>query len=79
MAIRPTVRLIGERGPEAVIPLHRLGAMGGGPVQIGDINIQAGGPLDLVAIARLASQAVMQKILESGRARGVIRHASRGL
>lgn len=43
MAVRPTHRLIGERGPEAVIPLHRLAQMklGGGTnvnVSIGQIG-----------------------------------------
>jgi vacuolar-type H+-ATPase subunit E/Vma4 len=36
---RPTLALIGEAGPEAVVPLSKMGGMGGG----GDININVNG------------------------------------
>lgn len=43
MATRPTFRLIGERGPEAVVPLHKMQQMGGsGGVNVA-MNISVGG------------------------------------
>jgi hypothetical protein len=36
----PMVGLVGEAGPEAIIPLDRLGKMGGGATY--NINVQAG-------------------------------------
>ena len=36
---RPTLALIGEAGPEAVVPLSKMGGMGGG----GDVNINVNG------------------------------------
>lgn len=38
---RPTLALIGEAGPEAVVPLSKMGGMGGG----GDVNINVNGGL----------------------------------
>jgi hypothetical protein len=47
----PTLSLIGEAGPEAVIPLSKMGAMGGS-----NITINVGGSVisegDLVAVIR---------------------------
>jgi hypothetical protein len=43
----PTLAMIGEAGPEAVIPLNRMGSMGGGV----NITIQTGVG-DPVAIGR---------------------------
>ena len=40
----PTFALIGERGPEAVVPLDRLGSMGGGVT----INVNGGDPQAVV-------------------------------
>jgi hypothetical protein len=38
----PTPALVGEAGPEAIIPLDRLGKMGGGTTNNYNINVQAG-------------------------------------
>ena len=46
----PTLAMIGERGPEAVIPLSRAGGMaGGGGVQI---NVNGGDPQAVVDALR---------------------------
>lgn len=68
MALRPTRRLIGEAGPEAVIPLHKLGdlgrRMGGGlVVNVGGINV--GGGQDPDAVAAYAGAAVAKAVRES--------------
>lgn len=66
MVTRPTWRLFGERGPEAVIPLHRAGQLGGGvSVSIGAVNVQAGG--DLEGAADAAAARVRSAILRAGR------------
>jgi len=44
----PTFALIGEAGPEAVIPLSQMGSMGGGVT----INVQGGDPNAVVAALR---------------------------
>ena len=43
----PTIAMIGEKGPEAVIPLDRLGSMGGG-MNI-TVNVTSANPNDVVA------------------------------
>jgi phage-related minor tail protein len=45
----PTLALIGEAGPEAVIPLDRAGGMGGGNVTI---NVNGGDPQAVVDALR---------------------------
>jgi hypothetical protein len=45
----PTFALIGEAGPEAVIPLSKMGSMGGGGVTI---NVNGGDPNAVVAALR---------------------------
>jgi phage-related minor tail protein len=45
----PTLALIGEAGPEAVIPLDRMGSMGGGNVTI---NVNGGDPQAVVDALR---------------------------
>lgn len=75
MVTRPTRALIGERGPEAVIPLHRMGKMGGASVSVGNVYVNANG--DLEAVAALAGQQVTQAILRSGRVRNQIKRAAR--
>jgi SLT domain-containing protein len=44
----PTMALIGEAGPEAVIPLDKMGGMGGGVT----INVNGGDPNAVVAALR---------------------------
>jgi len=44
----PTIAMIGERGPEAVIPLDRLGKMGMGGANI-TVNVNGGDPNAVVA------------------------------
>ena len=41
----PTIAMIGEAGPEAVVPLSKLGSMGGG----GDVNINVNGGMSTSA------------------------------
>jgi hypothetical protein len=45
----PTLAMIGERGPEAVIPLDRMGQMGGNNVTI---NVNGGDPNAVVQALR---------------------------
>jgi phage-related minor tail protein len=45
----PTLGIIGEAGPEAVIPLDRMGGMGGNNVTI---NVQGGDPNAVVDALR---------------------------
>ena len=45
----PTLALIGEAGPEAVVPLDRMGSMGGGNVTI---NVNGGDPQSVVNALR---------------------------
>jgi hypothetical protein len=45
----PTLALIGERGPEAVIPLDRAGQMGGTTIHV---TVQGGDPNDIVDALR---------------------------
>jgi hypothetical protein len=51
---RPTVALIGEAGPEAVIPLSR----GGGRLGGGNVYVDARGALDPVAVGREVDKAL---------------------
>jgi predicted ThiF/HesA family dinucleotide-utilizing enzyme len=46
----PTLAMIGEAGPEAVIPLDRMGQMGGGTTV--NINVNGGDPNAVVAALR---------------------------
>lgn len=51
----PTHAIIGEAGPEAVIPLDRLGEMGGRSTQIGTVNVVANNPAQFArALSRKA-------------------------
>jgi hypothetical protein len=43
----PTIAMIGEKGPEAVIPLDRLGSMGGGMTL--NVNVSSADPNAVVA------------------------------
>jgi len=45
---RPTIALIGEAGPEAVIPLDKLSGMGGAGMIVDAINGIKGGPLSSI-------------------------------
>jgi hypothetical protein len=47
----PTIAMIGEKGPEAVIPLDRLGSMGMGGANI-TVNVNGGDPNAVVAALR---------------------------
>ena len=53
----PTIAMIGEKGPEAVIPLDRLGSMGGG-MNI-TVNVNGGDPNSIV-------RALQQYVRQSG-------------
>jgi len=47
----PTLAMIGEAGPEAVIPLNRMGQMGGGGTTV-NINVNGGDPQSVVNALR---------------------------
>lgn len=51
---RPTLALIGESGPEAVVPLGRGGRMGG------DVHITINGALDPIAVGKQVQQALLK-------------------
>jgi hypothetical protein len=57
----PTLALIGEAGPEAVIPLDRMGSMGGGGDTYVTINVSGGDP-----------QAVVNALVRWSRANGAL-------
>lgn len=75
IATRPTIRMIGERGPEAVVPLHKAAGLGGG-VSIGGITVNVSGG-DVETAARLAAAKVYQAVRESGTMRSAVKDASR--
>jgi len=84
---RPTLALIGERGPEAIVPLSR-GGSSTAPVFNITTNVDATGATDPAAIGRAVETAVgraVEKILESGKIgaktidRAVVRLVNRGL
>jgi hypothetical protein len=43
----PTIAMIGEKGPEAVIPLDRLGNMGGNTITV---NVNGGDPNQILRV-----------------------------
>ena len=63
MITRPTLGLIGEAGPEAVIPLDRLSGMGGIT-----INVQAG----LVSTPDQIGQQIIEAIQNAQRRSGPV-------
>lgn len=86
MALRPSWRYVGERGPEAIVPLWRMGA--GGPGGGGGITVNIGsigggrGLEDLTPdqIGDLVGNAVARQVREDGGVRSLIkRTARRGL
>jgi hypothetical protein len=62
---RPTFALIGEAGPEAVIPLNRAGGMGMGNITI---NVQAG----LVSSPDQVGQQIIEAIQSAQRRSGAV-------
>lgn len=76
VALRPTRRLMGEAGPEAVIPLHRLGDLsrrmggGGGGVTINVGGINTGGNMDPETVGNMTKAAVVRAMREDGGFRG---------
>lgn len=89
MVTRPTIALVGERGPEAVVPLHKAqnfgfnsGGGGGGGVNVAiNIHRMGGGFVDLPADqqARLVGDAYARQVRSSGGLRSIARRQSRGL
>lgn len=83
VALRPTRRLMGEAGPEAVIPLHRLGDLsrrmggGGGGVTVNVGGITVGGGVTPEAVGAQTSAAVIRAIREDGGFRGQIVRTTR--
>ena len=69
--------MVGEGGPEAIVPLWRAKGLGGGGVVVGDVNISTG-PGDLETVARAAGAAVEARILRSGRMRSNLKALVRG-
>ena len=66
LVMSPTLALVGEAGPEAVVPLDRMGDMGGGDVY--NITVQAG----LVSSPQQVGQDIIQAILRAQRANGAV-------
>jgi hypothetical protein len=67
VALRPVRRWIGESGPEAVVPLHRMGELFGGR---GGFSIQIGsivGTPDPEEVGELAKMATMRALREDPR------------
>lgn len=58
---RPTLAIVGEAGPEAVVPLDRSNALGG-------VNITIQGALDPVAVGRQIRQILANDLSRYGRA-----------
>jgi len=58
---RPTIAMIGEAGPEAVVPLDRMNSLGG-------VNITVNGALDPVAVGRQIRQILANDLSRYGRA-----------
>lgn len=74
----PSWRLVGERGPEAIVPLWRLkGGGGGASVNVGGVTINAGSG-DPETIARMAAQRVYRDVLDSAKVAGLFGQATRG-
>jgi hypothetical protein len=63
----PTLAMVGEAGPEAVIPLNRAKAGFGG----GDITIQVSGALDPTAVGRQIAGILEQYVGRGNRIVGV--------
>ena len=79
---RPTIALIGERGPEAIVPLHKSSEFGGGGINV-NLNIGKIGS-DLVGLPQhlqdnAVAAAVVAKLRASGGFRAIVRRQSRGL
>jgi hypothetical protein len=69
----PTLALVGEAGPEAVIPLSQLGNVGGGGLSIGAINVNVPGgtkPSDANAIAAAVAAELERLMAQVATARG---------
>lgn len=88
MVTRPTMALIGERGPEAVVPLHKAGSFGfnpGGRQGGLSVNINVaqmgGGFADLPADqqGRIVAAAYARQVRSSGGLRSIARKQARGL
>lgn len=81
VALRPTRRLMGEAGPEAVIPLHRLGdigrRMGGGGITVNIGGISGGGDLDAETVGRMVGAATTKALREDGAYRGQFKRVAR--
>lgn len=82
VALRATRRVIGERGPEAVIPLHKMAQLGvgGGGVTV-NVSVNSGGsPQAIADAAGAAARAETLRVLtESGAGRNAVRRATRGI
>jgi hypothetical protein len=66
----PTFALIGEAGPEAVIPLsggRGIGRAGGGSISIGDVIVQGGGAGDGYELGQLV-RIELKKLLDEAAA-----------
>lgn len=88
MVTRPTIALVGERGPEAVVPLHRAGEFGfpnggGGAGVTVNLNVdRLGGTFaDLPADTqgRIVGDAFSRMVKGSGGFRAAASRSRRGL
>ncbi len=73
---RPTLAMIGEAGPEAVVPLDKYGS-GTGGVTIGNVNVVAPEGSDPSEFGKAVAAAVSKELRYSGRFRSMVRGAAR--
>ncbi len=72
LVTRPTFAMVGEAGPEAVIPLDRLGSMGGaGPITVNATFNINGANKDPRQIAEEVSMHVADKLVRQLRLKGI--------
>ncbi len=70
---KPTLAIVGESGPEAVVPLDRINELGGGGGNVTIINT-VGNPEDFVALGIARNpNVIMNSILRDGRMNGAAR------
>lgn len=59
---KPTLAMIGEAGPEAVVPLSKMGRFGGGDIIINITGNTISSDLDIRRLADAVSDAIRDKL-----------------
>lgn len=85
VATRATRRLVGEAGPEAIIPLHRIGDVarkigggrGGGGIVVNIGNVGSNG-MDPDTIGTLVGRAVTAQLRENRGLKAAVRETASG-